>query len=542
MRELEPLGREPYHPTPSLPFDLGDQWVWLLLVVGIGLTVIVYLPVLDNGFSSDDFAHLAFAAEHGFDFRFLFCPITNHLQPVFRFLLATELSCFGPEPASFHVVSIALHLLNMMLVTALYSRWFKNRLSGVVAGAVFGLTACHWRAVMWIIVQGQQLATMWFLLSAFFFLGYLRTGRWRDYTFCVLSHLLMLFTFSAGLEVPFLFFLVFLLESPQRFPVRKRFISGAWCMIPLCFNIAVLLLARSTVHLLLPKEWEELIINAMGNREGFLSFAPAALVVDVLGLSFGFLRSLTGSYPLESLMGYPFGNYDGATKPLEGNAAFIAVGLSFVFPILFMGFLVWWVRPQGKMSRKERGRALCLIFWALALYYLAVLSRLRMGTFFVITRSRYLYLPCTAIAGLVALLARHLEIHQSGRKRSLTITVLILAFIFTLTSNLVEIRQRENFVDHQTQLFDSFRRTYLKEVDSLLKSPIEPPIQILNRPFSTPDCHYAGWNVKPSDLATLYLPLETRTKLQFLPGTNPSPDTSRPFFTVEQGHLVRQTR
>jgi hypothetical protein len=148
---------------------MSSAWLVALLVAGL----VAYLPALWGVFVFDDYPwilHNAGLDISSFDFW--------QRRPVTLLTFAANLYVAGPNPAAFHVVNIALHLANCVLVYAVVGRMVPRATAvpaiAALAAAIFLLHPTQVGAVSYISGRATSLMTFWLLL------GHLAAMRWLE--------------------------------------------------------------------------------------------------------------------------------------------------------------------------------------------------------------------------------------------------------------------------------------------------------------------------------------------------------------------------
>jgi tetratricopeptide (TPR) repeat protein len=157
----------------------GRWLLWLAAIVA--LTFIVYIPSLDNGFTNWDDNY--YVTENPLlvepSLKALFTiPIAGNYHPLTIWSLALNYQLSGLEPASYHWLSLLLHLANTALVFL-----FIRKLSGgrfwttVVTSLYFGIHPMHVESVAWIAERKDVLYSFFFLLALIAYLRYLDSRK-----------------------------------------------------------------------------------------------------------------------------------------------------------------------------------------------------------------------------------------------------------------------------------------------------------------------------------------------------------------------------
>jgi hypothetical protein len=115
------------------------------------LNLILYAPVLDNGFSLDDFNWLARAEFAPSWWSFVFDVEPGQIfNPVARafFLLLENVTGGGPFP--FHMAILGLHVVTVVLLLVLVERVTGNRQIALLAAFLFSVQTSYDEAVYWV--------------------------------------------------------------------------------------------------------------------------------------------------------------------------------------------------------------------------------------------------------------------------------------------------------------------------------------------------------------------------------------------------------
>jgi protein O-mannosyl-transferase len=157
---------------------------WALWPVGVLLlTFVAYLPSLGNGFTNwDDPLYvlenpLVTSPALG---PILTTPIGGNYHPLTILSLALNYRISGLNPASYHWLSLLLHLANTGLVFAFIWRLSAGKLwAAVVTSLFFGIHPLHVESVAWIAERKDVLYAFFYLLGLIAYLRYLGGERAR---------------------------------------------------------------------------------------------------------------------------------------------------------------------------------------------------------------------------------------------------------------------------------------------------------------------------------------------------------------------------
>jgi len=150
-------------------------WLWLLGI--LALTFAVYVPSLGNDFTNWD--DPAYVTENPLIARPSFgaiwsTPISGNYHPLTIWSLALNYRLSGLHPASYHWLSLLLHLANTALVFVFVRQISKGRLwTSVATSLFFGIHPMHVESVAWIAERKDVLYTLFYLLGLIAYARYL---------------------------------------------------------------------------------------------------------------------------------------------------------------------------------------------------------------------------------------------------------------------------------------------------------------------------------------------------------------------------------
>ncbi len=159
----------------------------LVLAIIMVITVAVYSPIFRDWFKTDDFHYLHAGqtksvteyVPEAFDFRDTTSPVgilEGQYRPLYAITILSEVRVFGLHPLPYHIVSILIHLGNVLLVWLIAMRLMRRLLTAHLAAAIFALHPTYVTTVGWISEHTAMLATLMALVSFWSFLN-TRDGR-----------------------------------------------------------------------------------------------------------------------------------------------------------------------------------------------------------------------------------------------------------------------------------------------------------------------------------------------------------------------------
>ncbi len=182
-------GGKPRKPKAStLPAVPALWWVWLWGILTV--TFVVYMPSLDNEFTNWDDTfyvtqNLLLPQPNLRDI--LTTPISGNYHPVTVLSLALNYQISQLHPASYHWLSLLLHLANTALTFL-----FIRKLTGgglwapVVTSLFFGIHPMHVESVAWVAERKDVMFAFFYLIGLMVYMRYLDTRRlvWLLATLC----------------------------------------------------------------------------------------------------------------------------------------------------------------------------------------------------------------------------------------------------------------------------------------------------------------------------------------------------------------------
>ena len=164
---------------------------WVVLGVPALAALALYAPVLATGFLGDDFGLL-----HAFDgcdgaggtarcvgqmFISGVGPPSNQYRPLTMATYALN-AAVGADPLGWHLVNVALHAANAMLVALLAWQMAgadtpQTRAAALMAGWLFAWFPFAVEPAAWIAARFDALSLLWLLVAA---CAFLRSSTWRD--------------------------------------------------------------------------------------------------------------------------------------------------------------------------------------------------------------------------------------------------------------------------------------------------------------------------------------------------------------------------
>ena len=181
MRKGKPINQTPHRWTVRSSTDVKARWAsrpWLLALVLVIITFVVYQPVWHAGFIWDDDLHVTqnvnLRSLHGL-YRIWFEPLADQqYYPLQLTGFWIEYHLWGLHPFGYHAVNILLHALNAVL---LWMALQQLEVPGAwLAAAVFAVHPVQVKSVAWVSELKNLLST------TFYFAAMLAFFRFRPLT------------------------------------------------------------------------------------------------------------------------------------------------------------------------------------------------------------------------------------------------------------------------------------------------------------------------------------------------------------------------
>lgn len=186
------------------------RWTGALVSLAIALSVFIvyYLSLFNDFVALDDSLLLVNNPNvHALTWATLKTIFTSYDPELYipLTLLSYQLQyiAFGLHPFAYHLVNVALHALSAVLFSVIATTLTKNRLTGFIAGMLFGLHPLNVEAVAWVAARKDLLSTLFFLAAFVLYLRYATHKRIRDYVASILLFLLGLLAKVTIVILPF---------------------------------------------------------------------------------------------------------------------------------------------------------------------------------------------------------------------------------------------------------------------------------------------------------------------------------------------------
>jgi len=196
--------------TNAVNKPVADKTKWAVAAILV-FTALLYLKALSNGFTflDDDFYILKNPYLHNFSWQgvsAIFSSFNNYnYHPLTTLTDLFIYRWFGIDPLPYHLLNVALHLVNVWLVFVFTEKISGKKITGLVVALLFAVHPLHVESVAWVSERKDVLYTSLYLGSLIMYLRYLSLGmQARYYLLALLFFLMSLFSKSAAVTLPLL--------------------------------------------------------------------------------------------------------------------------------------------------------------------------------------------------------------------------------------------------------------------------------------------------------------------------------------------------
>jgi len=319
-------------------------------------------------------------------------------QPVTTTTYALLHAIFGLNPTAFHSFSLMLHLINVILVFLLISRFTGNKALGLGVCLLFGVTPMQTEVVAWASATSSLLYSMFFLLALLMYIRYVQSGRnVGHYMFSLTLYLIALMSKSAALTLP----LVML--ACDYFLNRKITKTDLANKIPF--------LALSVVFGILTIITRKEAGDALAVPEAYTIIDRFFLIL--FSLTF-YIFNLLLPVSLSAFHTYP---------EKTGN---LLPWFYYAYPLLLAGliFFVW------RLKKQRRDIVFGLVFFVLSIS--VMIDLIPAGEQYV--KERYTYIPSIGVFFSLLIYLYSLSERNIRTKKYVTAAVIALALVFSTLS------------------------------------------------------------------------------------------------------------
>jgi tetratricopeptide (TPR) repeat protein len=181
-------------------------------IVGVLIfTALLYCPAIFNGFTDMDDDSYILKNPFLRDFtvngvKAIFTSFyASNYHPLTTLAYLFEFHFFKLDPLPYHLLNVALHLLNTWLVYVLAARLSGKKTTALVVSVLFAVHPVHVESVAWVSELKDVLYAFFYLASLLFYLRYLSSGfKKGSYLIALLLFIASLLSKPAAVTLPLL--------------------------------------------------------------------------------------------------------------------------------------------------------------------------------------------------------------------------------------------------------------------------------------------------------------------------------------------------
>jgi len=140
--------------------------------------------------------------------RYFSGEYAGHYHPVTMMMYALEYKVFGLDPYYYHLVKLILHLVNTFLVFVIIFLLTSRIVITGITALFFAVSPVNVEAVAWISAQGTVLYSLFFLLSIFFYLYYIKNSNRIYILISFISFVISVLSKSSAIVLPVLLVII----------------------------------------------------------------------------------------------------------------------------------------------------------------------------------------------------------------------------------------------------------------------------------------------------------------------------------------------
>jgi hypothetical protein len=197
----------------------GRAEALLYRLIALGMTALVYAPILINYFHADDFYYLYVLNDERL-IEFLLTPHGGHMLVVRNAVFALCHALFGTDPLGYFVLVLLTHFVNVLLLFALIRTMTGSARLACFGAALWGMSPVNEGSLGWYSVYGHVLAAtlvLWVLLQVVHVAQAPANARWWQPWLWYVALLLASMSFGVGMAVAMAFPVVLLVLLPASF-------------------------------------------------------------------------------------------------------------------------------------------------------------------------------------------------------------------------------------------------------------------------------------------------------------------------------------
>ncbi len=208
-------------------------------VTDYGLIFLISVPLfwhsLDIYFVSDNIAHILKSWQNLFNFNYYY------YRPLSVITLFLDQKVWGGFAPGYHLSNALIHLLNVALVYRLALLFNAKRLTALAAALLFLVHPIHSLNIFWISGRTDMVCALFFLLSLFVTIRWLRGAQKRGMWWAALLFLAALLSKEMALSAPLVLLLVLWYERRWDWRTVVTVLTPFMVLIVLVFGLRVLM-------------------------------------------------------------------------------------------------------------------------------------------------------------------------------------------------------------------------------------------------------------------------------------------------------------
>lgn len=220
----------------SWPRNRTILWAALIAI----LTALAYQPAWHGGFIWDDDAYIThnplLTAPDGLRRIWFSLESPSQYFPLVYTTFRFEHALWGSNTTGYHLVNIALHVTNALLVWRVLARLAVP--GAMLAAAIFALHPVHVESVAWITERKNVLMGVFFLLTLLSWINFCEADaqrRWRYYVLALICYALALFSKTTACTLPAALLLIDWLRN-ERFSFKRMFEIAPFVLLGLALG------------------------------------------------------------------------------------------------------------------------------------------------------------------------------------------------------------------------------------------------------------------------------------------------------------------
>lgn len=180
------------------------RWLIFILIA----TVVVYLPMLKNGFTyySDDNYVLNNSTIQHLNWKnisFLFSSFFDgHYHPLTMLSLAFNYKISENNAFTYQLFNLILHLINTFLVFIITRKLFGNDILAIIVTILFGIHPIHVESVSRITERKDMLYSAFFFITMWVYMKFIETKNNKTYLICIGVFVLSLLSKGQAVSLP----------------------------------------------------------------------------------------------------------------------------------------------------------------------------------------------------------------------------------------------------------------------------------------------------------------------------------------------------